>query len=59
IVGGPLAGALIELDGSLGFHGWQWLFVVEGIPAILLAFVVWTSSGRKKHARSNNDRQPR
>ncbi|WP_175693084.1 MFS transporter [Burkholderia ambifaria] len=42
IVGGPLAGALIELDGTLGFHGWQWLFVVEGIPAILLAFVVWT-----------------
>jgi cyanate permease len=37
-----LAGALIELDGTLGFHGWQWLFVVEGIPAILLAFVVWT-----------------
>ncbi|KWF93277.1 hypothetical protein WL94_11745 [Burkholderia cepacia] len=42
IVGGPLAGALIELDGTLGFHGWQWLFVVEGIPAILVAFVVWT-----------------
>ena len=31
-----------RLDGTLGFHGWQWLFVVEGIPAILLAFVVWT-----------------
>ncbi|EMH3401504.1 MFS transporter, partial [Burkholderia multivorans] len=42
VVGGPLAGALIELDGTLGFHGWQWLFVIEGIPAILLAFVVWT-----------------
>ncbi|MCM3754875.1 MFS transporter, partial [Bacillus licheniformis] len=42
IVGGPLAGALIELDGTLGFHGWQWLFVVEGIPAILLAFVAFT-----------------
>ncbi|MBN3728088.1 MFS transporter [Burkholderia sp. Ac-20379] len=41
IVGGPLAGALIELDGALGFHGWQWLFAVEGVPAILMAFVVW------------------
>ena len=41
IVGGPLGGALLELDGSLGFHGWQWLFVIEGVPAILLAFVVW------------------
>ncbi|AOJ83447.1 hypothetical protein WS86_22525 [Burkholderia savannae] len=42
IVGGPLAGALLELDGALGLHGWQWLFIVEGIPAIVLAFVVWT-----------------
>ncbi len=42
IVGGPLAGALIELDGALGLHGWQWLFAIEGIPAVLLAFVVWT-----------------
>ncbi|WP_323120391.1 MFS transporter [Burkholderia alba] len=42
IVGGPLAGALLELDGALGLHGWQWLFIVEGIPAILLASVVWT-----------------
>ncbi|MEK6421282.1 MAG: MFS transporter [Burkholderia gladioli] len=41
IVGGPLAGALIELDGALGLHGWQWLFAVEGVPAILMAFVVW------------------
>ncbi|WP_235024777.1 MFS transporter [Caballeronia arvi] len=41
IVGGPLGGALLELDGALGFHGWQWLFVIEGVPAILLAFVVW------------------
>ena len=41
IVGGPLGGALLELDGALGFHGWQWLFVIEGLPAILLAFVVW------------------
>ena len=41
IVGGPLGGALLELDGRLGFHGWQWLFVIEGVPAILLAFVAW------------------
>jgi MFS family permease len=41
MIGGPLGGALLELDGMLGWHGWQWLFVVEGIPAVLLAFVVW------------------
>ncbi|CDY78226.1 Nitrate/nitrite transporter [Caballeronia glathei] len=41
ILGGPLGGALLELDGALGFHGWQWLFVIEGLPAVLLAYVVW------------------
>ncbi|WP_017920361.1 MFS transporter [Burkholderia gladioli] len=41
IVGGPLAGALLELDGAFGLHGWQWLFAIEGVPAVLLALVVW------------------
>ncbi|WP_153098779.1 MFS transporter [Paraburkholderia hayleyella] len=41
IVGGPLGGALLELDGVLGWHGWQWLFVCEGLPTILLAYIVW------------------
>ncbi|WP_321914517.1 MULTISPECIES: MFS transporter [unclassified Paraburkholderia] len=41
IVGGPLGGALLEMDGILGFKGWQWMFLIEGVPAILLAFVVW------------------
>ena len=40
VIGGPLSGALLELDGALGFRGWQWLFVVEGIPAVVLGFVV-------------------
>ena len=40
VIGGPLSGALLELDGALGFRGWQWLFVVEGLPAVALGFVV-------------------
>jgi ACS family tartrate transporter-like MFS transporter len=40
VVGGPLAGLLLELDGWHGLHGWQWLFLVEGLPAIVLGFVV-------------------
>jgi ACS family tartrate transporter-like MFS transporter len=39
VVGGPLAGFFLEMDGLLGLHGWQWLFLLEGIPAVLLAFV--------------------
>lgn len=41
ILSGPLGGALLELDGVMGWHGWQWLFVIEGLPAVALAYVVW------------------
>ena len=33
---GLIAGALLNLDGHLGLRGWQWLFLVEGMPAVLL-----------------------
>lgn len=41
IVSGPLAGALMQLEGLWGWHGWQWMFVLEGLPAVALAAVVW------------------
>ena len=39
VVGGPVSGGLLELDGVLGLDGWQWLFLCEGLPAIALGFV--------------------
>ena len=39
VAGGPLSGGLLELDGFAGLEGWQWLFLVEGLPAIALGFV--------------------
>ena len=39
VAGGPLSGGLLELDGLAGLDGWQWLFLVEGLPAIALGFV--------------------
>ncbi|MGI8512301.1 MAG: MFS transporter [Solirubrobacteraceae bacterium] len=41
LVAGPLSGALLELDGVLGLHGWQWLFIVEGLPAVLVGAYVF------------------
>lgn len=38
IVTGPLAGGLLGLEGMAGLHGWQWLFILTGMPAILLAW---------------------
>jgi len=39
VIGGPLSGALLELHQRGGLAGWQWLFLLEGIPAILLGFI--------------------
>jgi MFS transporter, ACS family, tartrate transporter len=36
IVGAPVSQALLKLDGALGLRGWQWLFFVEGLPAVVL-----------------------
>ena len=39
-VGGPLGGVLLGLNGRGGLAGWQWLFLIEGVPSFLLGFVV-------------------
>ena len=40
LIGGPLSGALLELDGLHGLAGWQWLFLMEGLPAVILGISV-------------------
>ncbi len=35
-LGSPLSVLLLELDGALGLRGWQWLFVLEGLPTVCL-----------------------
>lgn len=40
VVGLPLSGALLGMDGFFGFAGWRWLYLIEGIPALILGFVV-------------------
>ncbi|NKQ55937.1 MFS transporter [Amycolatopsis sp. K13G38] len=40
IIGNPAMGALDDLNGVWGLHGWQWIFLATGIPAVLLAPVV-------------------
>ena len=40
VVGGPISGALLRMHGLGGVAGWQWLFVLEGLPAVVLGIVV-------------------
>lgn len=42
IVGGPVSGALLSLNGVWGLAGWQWLFLLEGLPAVALGVIVLT-----------------
>jgi ACS family tartrate transporter-like MFS transporter len=40
IFGGPLAAGLLALDGAWGLAGWQWLFLCEGLPAVIVGFLL-------------------
>ncbi|MEU4222041.1 MFS transporter [Actinoplanes sp. NPDC026623] len=40
-VGSPMGGGLMKLDGVAGLHGWQWMFLVEGLATVVLGLVVW------------------
>ena len=40
-VGAGIGGLLLDLDGTAGLRGWQWVFIATGIPALLLVPVVW------------------
>src|SRR6188768_1793277 len=41
VIGAPISGLLLGLDGVMGLRGWQWLFILEGIPSVLLGVVTW------------------
>lgn len=41
VIGAPVSGWLLGFDGHLGLKGWQWLFILEAAPALVLSFVVF------------------
>jgi len=53
IVGGPISGFIMQrLAGNAGLAGWQWLFILEAIPALLLAVIIfWFLDDRVKDAK--------
>ena len=70
-VGAPVSTLIMELDGALGLKGWQWLFMLEGIPGVLLTGAVlktltddpasakWLTSSEKQWLQSELDQDVR
>jgi MFS transporter, ACS family, tartrate transporter len=40
LIGGPISGVILQMHGFWGIKGWQWLFIIEGAPAVLLGLIV-------------------
>src|SRR5580658_10365565 len=40
VLGGPISGLLLQMDGMAGLAGWQWKFIVEGLPATIIGLVI-------------------
>jgi MFS family permease len=50
MIGSPVSGAIMQyMDGAYGWRGWQWLFLLEGIPSVIIGFLVyvWLPNGPK------------
>src|ERR1700759_1824639 len=39
VIGGPLAGLLFQVDGVLGLSGWRWIFILEGLPPVIVGLM--------------------
>jgi MFS family permease len=48
LVSGPLSGALLQISG-MGLHGWQWMYLIEGLFSVGLCFFVWFWLDSKPH----------
>src|SRR5215510_1201619 len=60
VVGGPLSGLLLQMDGLGGLSGWKWLFIVEGLPATLLGVAaLWILPDRPEDATFLSDEERR
>jgi len=40
-IGPPIGGLLLHMDGLIGLAGWRWLYIMEGLPPIIMCFITW------------------
>jgi len=59
VIGAPVSGLLLGLDGVAGLKGWQWMFIIEAIPALIMAVAVFfylTDRPRDAHWLAEDER---
>lgn len=71
VIGSPISGYLLGFENIAGLHGWQWLFLIEGAPSCLLAFVIlfvlpdrpakasWLSADEKREIETRLAAEPK
>jgi MFS transporter, ACS family, tartrate transporter len=69
-IAAPIAGLILKFfDGTMGYPGWRWLFIVEGLPSVLLGFITlkvvidrpanasWLTDAEKEHLKETLERE--
>ena len=60
VIGGPVSGLLLSMDGTAGLAGWQWLFLAEGLPAVLVGLsLLWLMSDTPENTAWLTDEEKR
>src|SRR6202166_5060555 len=69
VIGAPISGLVLGLEGVAGLHGWQWMFLIEGFPALIMTFAVlyyltarpidanWLEPGEREWLQGRLDRE--
>ncbi len=59
VIGSPVSGAIMQyMDGANGWRGWQWLFLMEGVPSVIMGVLVfWLLPNGPKHAAWLTDQE--
>jgi len=58
VVGSPISGALLQMNGIAGLAGWKWLFLLEGLPVVVLGgLILWRLADRPEDAAWLDDRE--
>ena len=60
VIGGPISGWLLGMNGTLGIAGWQWMFIIEGLPVVFIGIsLLWLLADRPEDVSWLSDEERR